>query len=92
MTKTVLLDVPFSPAIIVEPDAYGQAGLLLTESLLHALVDKGALTNAEAVEIVEIAAEVKYEVATSANKSRESMDEALELLTRMRVSFQADAA
>lgn len=91
MTKTVLLDVPFQPAVIVEPDAHGQAGLLLTESLLHALVDKGTLTNAEAIEIIEIAAEVKYEVATSDNESRKRMDESLELLTKMRVSFQSDA-
>ena len=36
----------------VEPDAHGQAALLLTESLLHMLVENGELTNAQAVDVV----------------------------------------
>lgn len=89
MTKVVTLDGYRAP-VSVEPDAHGQAALLLTESLLHTLVDKGALSNGEAIEAIEIAAEVKYEVATSDDESRKRMDESLELLTKMRVSFQSD--
>ena len=33
------------------PDAYGQAALLLSESTLHALVEKGLLSAADALDI-----------------------------------------
>ncbi len=78
-----------SPAI-VEPDAHGQAALLLTESLIHMLVDHRALTNTEAIEVVQIAAEVKVEVASSAGQSSKRMQESLALLTKMQTSFESD--
>ncbi len=78
------------PAIIVEPDAHGQAALLLTESLIHSLVDKGFLSIPDAVEVIEVAADVKLEVATAAGESKKRMEESLELLRRMSVSFETD--
>ena len=74
----------------VEPDAHGQAALLLTESLIHALVEKATLTTAEAVEVVTIAAEVKVEVATLAGETQGRMRESLALLSKMAESFEAD--
>ena len=79
-----------SPAVIVEPDAHGQAALLLTESLIHSLVDKRLLTIPEAMEVIEVAADVKFEVATAAGESKARMEESLELLHKMCVSFEAD--
>jgi hypothetical protein len=73
-----------------EPDAHGQAALLLTESLLHMLVETGELTNAQAVDVVHTAAVVKVEVAEAAGESRSRMLESLALLNRMEDSFQAD--
>jgi len=78
-----------SPAV-VEPDAHGQAALLLTESLIHMLVAQGGLTNTQAVEVVQIAAEVKVEVATAAGESTRRMGESLALLARMQTSFESD--
>lgn len=75
---------------IEEPDAHGQAALLLAESMLHALVDSQALSNHEAVEVVRTASEVKVETATAAGESSKRMNESLELLARMRASFQTD--
>ncbi len=75
---------------IVEPDAHGQAALLLTESLIHMLVERRAITNTEAVEVVQIAAEVKVEVATSAGESVKRMKESLTLLAKMQSSFESD--
>ena len=80
------------PPIIVEPDAHGQAALLLTESLIHTLVENGVLTNRDAVQVVSCAAEVKIEVATTAGESAKRMNESLRLLERMRRSFEADGS
>ncbi len=74
----------------LEPDAHGQAALLLTESLLHMLVENKVLTNNQAIEVVRIAAEVKVEVAVAAGESDGRMRESLELLSRMESSFKAD--
>ena len=75
-----------------EPDAHGQAALLLAESILHALVDSATLTNPEAIEIVDAAAQIKVEVATAAGESKGRMNESLELLARMSASFTTDEA
>jgi hypothetical protein len=75
---------------VAEPDAHGQAALLLTESLIHMLVEHKRLTNAQAVEVVHTAAVVKVEVAEAAGESRSRMLESLALLSRMEDSFQAD--
>jgi hypothetical protein len=74
----------------LEPDAHGQAALLLTESLLHMLVENGELTNAQAVDVVQTAAAVKVEVAEAAGESETRMLESLALLNRMEDSFRAD--
>ena len=74
----------------IEPDAHGQAALLLTESLLHALIDRSVLTNSQAVEVVTAAAEIKREVATAAGESTERMNQSLALLSRMAESLSSD--
>lgn len=84
-----LNSVDHKPAAI-EPDAHGQAALLLAESLLHMLVENKALTNGQAIEVVRIAAEVKVEVAVAAGESNGRMRESLALLSRMESSLKAD--
>lgn len=78
--------------VAVEPDAHGQAALLLAESILHALVDTSVLTNAEAVSVVTNASEVKREVAIAAGESAGRMQQSLDLLMRMTASFETDGA
>ena len=73
-----------------EPDAHGQAALLLTESLLHALVEKAILTSAEALAVVQTAMEIKVEVATIAGESRGRMEESLALLSAIAMSLETD--
>jgi hypothetical protein len=73
-----------------EPDAHGQAALLLTESLIHTLVENSAITNVQAIEVIRIAAEVKVEVATAAHESKGRMQESLALLSKMASSFESD--
>jgi hypothetical protein len=81
---------PRAAPCVAEPDAHGQAALLLTESLIHMLVENRGLTNAQAVDVVHTAAVVKVEVAEAAGESNERMLESLALLARMESSFQAD--
>jgi hypothetical protein len=61
---------------LAEPDPYGQAALLLVESLIHGLVDRSVLTLAEAVDVVTVALDVK--------------DKSMELLDSIRVSLSND--
>ena len=77
-------------ALALEPDAHGQAALLLAESTLHALVENATLTAAEAVDVVRSAAEVKVEVAAFTGESRGRMQASLDLLNLITVSFSAD--
>jgi hypothetical protein len=73
-----------------EPDAHGQAALLLAESLIHMLVAQNLLSLDQAVEIIQIAAEVKTEVAEAAGESKARMNESLALLATMSGSFESD--
>ena len=73
-----------------EPDAHGQVALLLTESLIHTLVEKATISNNDAMQIVRSAAEVKLEVATAAGESDKRMKESLVLLEDMLFSFEVD--
>lgn len=85
------LDDGIRPSIVrVEPDAHGQAALLLAESILHALVETSTLTNAEAISVVTAASEVKREVATAAGESVGRMQQSLNLLLQMTASFESD--
>lgn len=75
----------------VEPDAHGQAALLLAESILHALVETSTLSLAEALSVIQTTCEVKVEVAEREGKSSRRMHESLSLLRAMSNSFAADA-
>ena len=75
---------------IEEPDAHGQAALLLAESTLHMLVERSVLSVQEAVSVVQTATEVKLVVATEAGESPELMQASLDLLFRISDSFAAD--
>lgn len=73
-----------------EPDAYGQAALLLAESLLHGLIARSVITVADAVEIVGVATEVKEEIAFELGDSAATMQKSLGLLNAIRLSLSND--
>lgn len=77
-------------APVAEPDAHGQAALLLAESTLHMLVERSHFSVAEAVAVVQTAAEVKAVVAADAGESQERMQASLDLLFRISDSFAVD--
>lgn len=72
------------------PDAHGQAALLIVESLIHALVARSIISTAEAVEVVEIAAEVKIDLAEDAGQSPATLRHSLALLTAISASLKPD--
>jgi hypothetical protein len=90
MSSIIAVNGELTPPAINEPDAHGQAALLLTESLLHALVENSTLSNADAISVIRTAAEVKVEVASAAHESKARMGESLTLLSRMAASFEVD--
>jgi len=74
-----------------EPDAYGQASLLLVESLIFGLIDRSVISVADAAEIVEAAAEVKADIAADIGESPETMQRSLNLLAAISESLRRDA-
>ena len=73
-----------------EPDAHGQAALLLSEATLHALVETGALSTSQAVAVIRTASEVKVEVADAIGESDGRMQESINLLSRIEQSLMTD--
>ncbi len=43
-------------------DGFGQAALLLVETLLHALIEKAIFSSTEAVDLIESAANIQYQM------------------------------
>ena len=74
------------------PDPHGQAALLLFESLLHVLLEKGALTIDEALVITTAAAEVKEEVLAEQSEPESLGRYSLELIDRITASLRFDQA
>ena len=74
-----------------EPDAHGQAAMLLVESLIHGLIARSLISTEEAIEIVDIAAEVKVEVAAELGDSPETMRRSLALLDSISASLKLEA-
>lgn len=72
------------------PDAHGQAALLLVESLIHGLIARSALSVEEAVEIIQIATEVKQDVGASWGDSPDTLGKSLHLLNAMSASLMQD--
>ncbi len=66
--------------------------MLLVESLLHTLIVTGALTAAQALETVDVAGEVKKEVATKDGESSKRMNESLALLSAIGRSLKTNFA
>lgn len=80
------------PPTTGEPDAHGQAALILAETMLHALVDTSTITTEQALAIVRSAEEIKAEVAAMSGESEKRMRESLELLRRIGLSIEKDVA
>lgn len=72
------------------PDAMGQAAMLLVESMLHGLIARNVITVADAMEMVEVAAEVKEETAGELGDTKAVMERSLALLGSIHASLAGD--
>lgn len=72
------------------PDAAGQAALLLSESMLHVLVEKGLLSSADAFDIVDTAQEVTIELADGLGEASQIKGASLALLAAIARSLRPD--
>lgn len=72
------------------PDAHGQAAMLLIESLIHGLIARDVITAADAVEIVDIAIDVKVDGATDQGDSPASLRKSIALLDAIGNSLSRD--
>lgn len=72
------------------PDAHGQAAMLLVESLMHGLIARDVITVADAVEIVDIAADVRADAAADHAESPADYRKSLGLLQVISVSLSRD--
>ena len=82
-------DSSFSTDTHPLPDAQGQAALLLIESLIHSLLDNGALTKDQALEALDSAAEVKEESVGERKEAAKTLRKSLSILTNMRLSISS---
>ena len=73
-----------------DPDAHGQAALLLVESLLHGLLAKGILTIDDALAVTTAASEVKEDVADAETEAADTAQLSLMLLDRISASLESD--
>ncbi|OAN67106.1 hypothetical protein [Sphingomonas sp. TDK1] len=72
------------------PDAHGEAAILLVESLLHGLIARSVISLADAVEIVEAAADAKEEIAFELGANATTRQTSIALLDSIRASLSHD--
>ncbi len=73
-----------------DPDAHGQAALLLVESLLHGLIERNILSIGDVLAITTAASEVKEEIAAEASESDDTAQHSLRLIARIVASLAYD--
>ena len=71
-------------------EPYGYAAMLLVESLIHGLIANSSLTVAQAIEIVQIAAEVKQDTADDVGDTAATLRKSLHLLDSIARSLRHD--
>lgn len=78
-------------AAVPEADAHGLAAYLLLESLIHRLVTDSVITNAAAIEVVNVAIEVRTEIAGELRDSAPTLTSSLGILRQLAASLETDA-
>ncbi len=74
----------------IGPDAHGQAALLLVESLLLELIERGVLSARDAIGVTLDASEVKNAVAHDGDESIEVANHSLLLIEKIAASLSVD--
>jgi hypothetical protein len=74
------------------PDAHGQAALLLVESLIHSLIARSVIGLEDAIDVLTVALDVRMEMATDHGEGDDTTDKSLTLLSAIRDSLTRDVA
>ena len=72
-----------------EPDAHGHAALLLVESLLHGLIEQSVFSVDKAVELIDIAVEVKSDIGAEVGDTPQTLQRSLTLLGEISTSLRS---
>lgn len=72
------------------PDAHGQAALLLIESLIHTLIARSVITVPDAIEVVEVAAEVRRDIGADRAEMDAALARSITLLENISQSLRLD--
>lgn len=72
------------------PDAHGQAAMLLVESLIHTLIARSVITVPDAIEIIEVAAEVRRDVGADHAETEATLARSITLLENISQSLRLD--
>jgi hypothetical protein len=73
-----------------EPDAHGQAAILLVESLIHGLIARSVITVEDAMEVVTVAIDVAMEIGADFGDCRDSTYKSFAILAAIRESLSID--
>ena len=71
-------------------DPHGHAALLLVESLIHGLIERKVISVADAVEILDVATEVKSEIGPEMGDSPENLQKSITMLQAISASLRPD--
>lgn len=71
-------------------DAYGQAALLLVESLIHTLIELSALKVNDALNVVSVAIDARKEIALDAGELPDQTAKSLQLLNAIHQTLSID--
>ena len=78
------------PSLWASPNGHGQAALLLVESMLHALIENGALSIEEAADVVDNARDVHIELGDELGDDWEARRAALAFLSSIALTLRND--
>ena len=73
-----------------EPDAHGQAAIMLVESMLHALIEARAISTQSALDIVRTAQEAKVEIGKELRERSGNIRRSLQILDDIAESLETD--
>lgn len=88
MTESANENVGRAKTTAWEPCAHGQAAMMLAESMLHALLERGVFTPEQALSVVGTAQEIQTEFARLARESQGRMLASRDLLDTIADSLE----
>jgi len=90
VTDAVSNQIPESNSPAPLPDAHGQAALLLIESLIHTLIARSVITVPDAIEVVEVASEVRRDIGADRAEMDAALARSITLLENISQSLRLD--